>query len=112
MGERTAAYLFLGLGAAVAGVTAAVEAGLVTGVRAAWPALVVAGVLIVVGLVNLRRPHEPEAVVAKESGPIAESGRDPHEAEPPLGQLRRLGTAGPDFDPPRDGGGGEPDGRD
>ena len=110
MSGRAASVLFILLGALVSGLTAAVQAGLVTGVRAAWPAHVIAGVLVVVGLVNLRRADAPEQ--REERGPIRESGRDPEDVELPGGRMRRLGPMERDEQTLRDGGGGEPNGRD
>ena len=110
MSGRTVSIALIGLGALVSGLTAAVQAGLVTGVRAAWPAHVVAGVLVVVGLVNLRRPTAPSPT--DEPGPIRESGRSPYEADYPVGRRGREAFMTETMGATRDGGGGEPDGRD
>ena len=58
MSDRRVALLLIGLGVAVSGLTLAVGEGLVTGVRAEWPAHILAGVLVVIGLVALRQPRE------------------------------------------------------
>lgn len=68
MSDRRVGVLLIAAGAAVSGLTWAVGEGLVTGVRAAWPAHILAGVLVVIGLVALRRQPD-DAPMPREPGP-------------------------------------------
>jgi uncharacterized membrane protein YfcA len=101
-GDRRVGLLLVLLGAAVCGLTAAVGAGLITGVRAAWPAYLVGGVTIVIGLVQLRRPREPVPApqFPSEGREVPPRGRPVLPPAPPMWH-----------DPTAHLGGGEPNGR-
>ncbi|MDK9695280.1 MAG: hypothetical protein OEL76_02680 [Siculibacillus sp.] len=111
MGDRRVALFLIGLGLAVSGLTLAVGEGLVTGVRAAWPAHVLGAVLVVVGLLGLRGERVERHFPGDGSGgvEIASGHRDDADRRP--GRAR---AANPHHhhDAPSDLGGGEPNGRD
>lgn len=72
------------VGVAIVVVTQAVQRGIVTGVTAEWPAYLVGGVLIVLGVLGFGRGDDGEAAtddVGTSGGPVRESGRDPSEAD-------------------------------
>jgi hypothetical protein len=99
MSDRRVALLLILLGVAVSGLTVAVGEGLVTGVRAAWPAHLVGGVLVVIGLVGLRRPRDDEAP-GRGAGGVRPNPRLWWSTTPRI------------HDPNEFRGGGEPNGRD
>lgn len=106
MGDRRVALLLILLGAAISGLTVAVGEGLITGVRVAWPAHVLAGVLVVIGLVGLRRPRDDGRVPGPHEVPARRG-----DALPPIPPARGAWRP-PLHDPSEFRGGGEPDGRD
>ena len=111
MSDRRIGLLLIALGGAVSGLTFAVGEGLVTGVRAAWPAYVVGGVLAVIGLVNLRSSDEKRRFPGDGRGPAADvSGRRGGGPTWPRSRQWQPNTANPN-DPVHQLGGGEPNGR-
>ncbi|WP_333822903.1 hypothetical protein [Pinisolibacter sp.] len=111
MSDRRVGLLLIALGAAVCGLTYAVGEGLVTGVRAAWPAYLVGGVLVVIGLVNLRGSRETRRFPGDGRGPDADATGRLGGPVRPNPRLWRSNVANP-HDPVHHLGGGEPNGRD
>jgi hypothetical protein len=110
MSDRRIGLLLIVLGAAVSGLTYAVGEGLVTGVRAAWPAYLVGGVLVVIGLVNLRGSGDTRRFPGDGRGPAADvSGRLGGPVRPNPRAWHR-NSVDPN-DPVHQLGGGEPNGR-
>ena len=103
MGDRRVALLLIGVGVAVSGLTLAVGEGLVTGVRVEWPAHIVAGVLVVLGLVALRQPREERRLSGANAG-FGDRGGASVRPDPRLWYANR--AAGGDVSAP---GGGEVD---
>ncbi|NLH79510.1 MAG: hypothetical protein GX458_01525 [Phyllobacteriaceae bacterium] len=68
------------VGVVVVTLTQAVQRGLVTGVKVDWPAYLVGGVLIVLGIVGIGR-RESEPTPTNEDGPVEESGLAPSDVD-------------------------------
>jgi hypothetical protein len=93
MSSRVVPIVMTFLGVVVVAVTQAAERGIVTGIAVEWPAYLVGGVLIVLGLLGVGRSEEAAASPppkASEAGPIRESGRDDDEDLDEEARLRAL----------------------
>lgn len=64
------------LGVVIVAATQAVQRGFLTGVTIEWPAYLVGGALILLGIAGVGRREESAAPPEPEKGPIRESGYD------------------------------------
>jgi hypothetical protein len=110
MSDRRVGLLLIALGAAVSGLTFAVGEGLVTGVRAAWPAYIVGGVLVVIGLANLRSARAERRFPGDDRGPSADASDRRGGPVRPNPRLWYPNSPNPHASA-QDLGGGEPNGR-